>query len=173
MKGYHMKILLFTFLFTFTLCYSQYKIVDLPNWKLGVNQTDSNCIVVSHDLFELWLSKHNDTLKFVELGLYISDHTIFRVNPDHNAQLAGWSTTKGTMYYDLNGDTEFDLIKKLNHNRKPADFGPEDAEEYIICDDRIIQVQSKYLKIDTRYDDKTALDGHVYRMTPKGWVLIK
>jgi hypothetical protein len=145
----------------------------LPNWKLQVNQTDSNRIGVYHNLFELWLSKHNDTLKFVELGLYISDHTTLRANPDTMAQLFGWSITKGTMYYDLDGDTEFDLIVKLGYNRKPDDYGPNEEEDYIVCDNRIIQVRLNNLKIDTRRDDKIDLDGHVYRMTPKGWVLVK
>jgi hypothetical protein len=174
-----MKILLFIFLFTITLCYSQNKIVEIPDLKLQIRQTDSNHIIISHDLFELSLSKHSDTLNSIELSLYDSKFRYVKEDEDTmpnaiSSQSPGWSITKTTTYYDLNGDTEFDFIAKLGHNRKPGDLGRNEEEDYIIYLDRIIKLRAPiYLKVGILRSDVTAIDGHVYRMTPKGWVLIK
>jgi len=172
-----MKTLFCALLFIATMSYSQIKDIEMPNWKLQVQQMSPNKIYIQQDLFELTASKSNEKLSSVELRLF-DGKVKMGANPDDPknpsdlaVQVAAWPVSKFTTYYDLNGDTEIDYFVKSGHHRKPGSTDPNELEEFIIYENRIIRIQpTPYYGIGKEVTD---VDGHQYTITPKGWLLVK
>jgi hypothetical protein len=173
-----MKTIVCSLLFIATLCYSQVKNINLPDWKTQVHQIDSNKISIRQDLFEFTATKSNEKLSYVEIRLF-DGKLKMEANPaamDTNikfaVQVIAWPASKFTTYYDMNGDTELDYISKSGYYRKPETTGVNDIEEFIIYHDTIIPIVCGH-RMSGPPLHVTALDGHEYDMTPKGWILVK